>query len=89
MSATLDGVTVADHSINHRKVVVNHASTRHCLRRRKVGTIGKGGLPHPEPGAESRHIILVNKFVDFMGFVVVLCNEKGKIGPMKRGPARM
>jgi hypothetical protein len=72
MTVSLDGVAISDHSIHHRKVVLDPASPHHCLRRREFCTVIERGLPHPKPGAESRHVVLFDKFVNFMSIVVVL-----------------
>jgi hypothetical protein len=61
MSAELGGIPISEHTMDHRKMIVNTPSPQHRLRQRDFGAIVKGGLPHSEPGAESRNVILFNE----------------------------
>ena len=74
IATSLGRVTVVDHASQDRKVVVNPTCPQNRLRRRQLGAIGKGRFPHPEPGADGRNIILVDKLLNLIGLRIVLCN---------------
>ena len=80
----LDGVIISDHPMEHREVIKYSARTLNHLLGRKLGAGSEGWLPHPKPGSESGDIILFHKFVNFMDLVIVLRNEEGQVGPVKR-----
>jgi hypothetical protein len=68
-----------NHTVQDRKMIVNPTGAPNRLLRRQLGTVSKGGFPHPEPCADGRHIILIDKFLKLMGLQVILSNEKGQI----------
>jgi hypothetical protein len=70
--------------MKHREVIKYYSSTLNRLLGRELGAGSKGRLPHPKPGADSGDIILFHKFVKFMDLRIVLRNEEGKVGPVKR-----